>query len=125
MADVRIAKPSIREDNSSSIWSSQLSIGIEGTNFDRDPAQNDVTCRARCPSSAATADDSELLVGLVGRARNLSIAPSGQGYDNLTYDFYSRVTRKSIDALKEFFKEDVGKDDWQLLVRLKKMYGVI
>ena len=42
-----------------------------------------------------------------------------------TYAFHSRVTRKSIDALKEFFKEDVAKEDWQLLLRLKKMFGVL
>ena len=48
----------------------------------------------------------------------------GRQFD-LTYAFYSRVTRKSIDALREFFREDVAKDDWQLLIRLKKMYGVL
>ena len=48
----------------------------------------------------------------------------GRQFD-LTYLFHSRVTRKSIDALKEFFKEDVAKEDWQLLLRLKKMFGVL
>ena len=48
----------------------------------------------------------------------------GRQFD-LTYLFHSRVTRKSIDALKEFFKDEVGKDDWGLLIRLKKQYGVI
>ena len=48
----------------------------------------------------------------------------GRQFD-LTYAFHSRVTRKSIDALKEFFKEDVAKEDWQLLLRLKKMFGVL
>jgi len=48
----------------------------------------------------------------------------GRQFDH-TYPLYSRVTRKSIDALKEFFREDLSKDDLQLLVKLKKMYGVI
>ena len=48
----------------------------------------------------------------------------GRQFD-LTYAFHSRVTRKSIDALKDFFKEDLAKDDWTLLVRLKKQFGVI
>ena len=48
----------------------------------------------------------------------------GRQFD-LTYAFHSRVTRKSIDALKEFFKEDLGRDDLDLLVRLKKQFGVI
>ena len=48
----------------------------------------------------------------------------GRQFDH-TYPLYSRVTRKSIDALKEFFREECDKDDWNLLVRLKKQYGVI
>ena len=48
----------------------------------------------------------------------------GRQFDH-TYPLYSRVTRKSIDALKEFFKEDLSKEDLMLLVRLKKQFGVI
>jgi len=48
----------------------------------------------------------------------------GRQFDH-TYPLYSRVTRKSIDALKEFFKEDLSKEDLTLLVRLKKQFGVI
>ena len=48
----------------------------------------------------------------------------GRQFD-LTYLFHSRVTRKSIDALKEFFREECDRDDWNLLVRLKKQFGVI
>ena len=48
----------------------------------------------------------------------------GRQFDH-TYPLYARVSRKSIDAIKDFFKEDLGKDDWDLLIRLKKQYGVI
>jgi len=48
----------------------------------------------------------------------------GRQFDH-TYTLYARVTRPSIDALKEFFREECSKDDWELLVRLKKQYGVI
>ena len=48
----------------------------------------------------------------------------GRQFDH-TYSIYSRVTRPSIDALKEFFREDCEKDDWNLLVRLKKQFGII
>ena len=48
----------------------------------------------------------------------------GRQFDH-TFQFYSHVSRKSIDALKEFFKEDLGRDDLDLLVRLKKQFGVI
>ena len=48
----------------------------------------------------------------------------GRQFDH-TYTFYSRVSRRSIDALKEFFKEDLGKEDWILLSKLRKQFGVI
>jgi translation initiation factor 5B len=48
----------------------------------------------------------------------------GRQFDH-TYPLYARVNRRSIDAIKEFFKEDLSKDDWALLLKLKKQYGVI
>ena len=48
----------------------------------------------------------------------------GRQFDH-TYPLYARGTRRSIDALKEFFREDCDKGDWDLLIRLKKQYGVI
>ena len=44
------------------------------------------------------------------------------------FDFHdalvSRVTRKSINVLKEMFREEMGKDDWKLVIRLKKMFNI-
>ena len=34
---------------------------------------------------------------------------------------YSKISKKSIDLLKEYFKKDVTKDDIGLMVKLKKM----
>ena len=48
----------------------------------------------------------------------------GRHFDH-TYEMYSHVTRPSIDALKEFFREDLVNEDLQLLVRLKKQFGVL
>lgn len=38
---------------------------------------------------------------------------------------YSRLTRESIDALKENFKDELSKADWQLVIKLKRMFGII
>lgn len=38
---------------------------------------------------------------------------------------YSTLSRQSIDALKEHFKEKLEKEDWRLVVKLKKIYGII
>ena len=36
----------------------------------------------------------------------------------------SILTRDSIDALKQYFKDDLGTDDWKLVIQLKKMFGI-
>lgn len=37
----------------------------------------------------------------------------------------SRLTRESIDALKENFRTDLQKEDWQLVIKLKKVFDII
>lgn len=48
----------------------------------------------------------------------------GRQFD-ATHEVYSELTRKSIDALKEHFKEKVTKDEWRLVVKLKKVFSII
>jgi translation initiation factor 5B len=36
----------------------------------------------------------------------------------------SRITRESIDALKVHFADDMMKDDWRLVLKLKKVFQV-
>lgn len=36
-------------------------------------------------------------------------------------DLVSKITRKSINVLKDMFRDDLTKDDWRLVVRLKKV----
>ncbi|XP_054159384.1 eukaryotic translation initiation factor 5B-like [Oppia nitens] len=37
----------------------------------------------------------------------------------------SRLTRESIDCVKEYFREDLQKTDWQLIIELKKVFEII
>ncbi|CDS05929.1 Putative Translation initiation factor 5B [Lichtheimia ramosa] len=39
-------------------------------------------------------------------------------------EFYSRITRTSIDVLKDSFRKDLSKEEWALVVKLKKILGV-
>jgi translation initiation factor 5B len=48
----------------------------------------------------------------------------GRQFDH-TGAVYSRISRESIDALKEFFKADVSKEDWQLIVKMKKIFCIM
>ena len=43
---------------------------------------------------------------------------------NKNSSLYSHLTRQSIDALKENFKDDLVRDDWKLVIQLKKMLGI-
>lgn len=36
----------------------------------------------------------------------------------------SRITRKSIDSLKDVFRDQMTKDDWKLVVKLKKVFKI-
>ncbi|CAG0913882.1 unnamed protein product [Notodromas monacha] len=37
----------------------------------------------------------------------------------------SRISRESIDACKEFFRDDLQKPDWQLMIELKKLFQIL
>ncbi|TPX36944.1 hypothetical protein SmJEL517_g00977 [Synchytrium microbalum] len=39
-------------------------------------------------------------------------------------EFYSEVTRQSIDILKTTFKNDVSQDEWKLIIKLKKILKI-
>lgn len=41
-----------------------------------------------------------------------------------TDEFVSLLTRESIDALKEFFREEMTSDDWDLVRTLKKVFDI-
>lgn len=47
----------------------------------------------------------------------------GRQFDH-TQMVMSRITRESIDKLKENFKDDLKKEDWLLVVKLKKVFGI-
>lgn len=36
----------------------------------------------------------------------------------------SSISRKSIDTLKEFFRNDVSQDEWKLIVKLKSEFDI-
>lgn len=37
---------------------------------------------------------------------------------------YSLISRKSIDTLKEFYREDVSLDEWKLIKKLKPLFDI-
>ena len=48
----------------------------------------------------------------------------GRHFDS-TNKLVSVISRKTIDSLKEFFKEQMKKDDWLLIVQLKSVFNII
>ena len=43
---------------------------------------------------------------------------------NADDELVSHISRRTIDVLKEFYRDEMTKDDWRLLVRLKKLFEV-
>ena len=39
--------------------------------------------------------------------------------------FVLQISRESIDAVKNYFREDLHKSDWQLMIDLKKMFQIM
>ena len=38
---------------------------------------------------------------------------------------FSQITRESIDVCKEHFRDDLTKNDWQLVVQLKRLLDIM
>ena len=37
----------------------------------------------------------------------------------------SKINRASIDACKNYFRDDLQKDDWKLMIELKKTFEIM
>ena len=37
----------------------------------------------------------------------------------------SRISRESIDAVKNYFRDEMTKADWQLMIELKKIFDIL
>ena len=48
---------------------------------------------------------------------------AGRHFDE-SATFISHITRASIDALKNYFREDMTTDDWKLVIKLKKLLNI-
>lgn len=53
-------------------------------------------------------------------------APKLIGRDIKVTDLmYSTLTRRSIDVLKEFYKDEITDDAWRLVMEIKQFLGII
>lgn len=43
---------------------------------------------------------------------------------NMIYYLF-QISRASIDACKDYFRDDLIKTDWQLMVELKKLFQIL
>jgi translation initiation factor 5B len=48
----------------------------------------------------------------------------GKQFDNKVGDVYSKISRESIDVVKEFFSDEVTKGDYDLIQKLKKTFNI-
>jgi len=57
------------------------------------------------------------------KATNLLKCVFGRHFEE-NDELVSKISRSSIDALKENFRDDLTKDEWKLVVRLKHLFNV-
>jgi len=62
-------------------------------------------------------------VALQIRDENNPTLTFGRQFDH-KFPVYSKITRESIDALKEFFKDEMSKEDWKLVIKMKKIFNI-
>jgi translation initiation factor 5B len=58
------------------------------------------------------------------KIQNESNVMYGRHFDH-QQKLYSQLTRQSIDALKENFKDDLSTEDWRLVIKLKKIFDIV
>lgn len=71
------------------------------------------------PKQSARSTDGGVAVKIAGESQVMY----GRHFDD-SNQIVSIISRDSIDALKTYFKDDLNKDDWKLVIQLKKMFGI-
>lgn len=46
-------------------------------------------------------------------------------YPSFPHSVCSQISRESINAVKNFFREDLQKSDWQLMIELKRTFEIL
>ncbi|GJQ10837.1 hypothetical protein GpartN1_g2628.t1 [Galdieria partita] len=73
------------------------------------------------PVSVARRGDS---VAVKISSRQTETIMYGRHFDEKN-DLYSKLSRRAIDLLKENFRDELSVEDWQLVVKLKKMLNIL
>lgn len=60
----------------------------------------------------------------IEQKRNMREYTLGRHWSHESW-FISKINRESIDLLKEHFRDDLPKEDWKLMVKLKKVLNVL
>lgn len=47
------------------------------------------------------------------------------GRKTCLYPFFLQISRESIDACKDYFRDELAKSDWALMVELKKLFEIL
>jgi translation initiation factor 5B len=66
----------------------------------------------------------EVSIQITGADNDASPLTFGRQF-GVQHPLVSKLTRESIDALKQHYRQEVCASDWQLVVRLKKMLAIV
>ena len=76
--------------------------------------------REKKPINNVRPNDGDVAIRI--KVADSSLAAGRHFDENSTY--ISQITRASIDALKNYFREDMTTDDWKLVIKLKKELNI-
>ena len=76
--------------------------------------------REKKPINNVRPNDGDVAIRI--KVADSSLAAGRHFDENSTY--VSQITRASIDALKNYFREDMTNDDWKLVIKLKKILNI-
>ena len=76
--------------------------------------------REKKPINNVRSNDGDVAIRV--KVADSSLA-AGRHFDESS-TFISQITRASIDALKNYFREDMTTDDWKLVIKLKKLLNI-
>jgi hypothetical protein len=79
--------------------------------------------RNQCPTPTVSPRPQSIAMKIEAGTTDEKSRLYGRHFDH-TDQLVSKISRESIDALKQFFADEMTKDDWRLILKLKKTFQV-
>ena len=69
-------------------------------------------------------DETDIIMSKVGRGVTLQMIHF-LVFQLFLFILLSQISRRTIDVCKQYFREDLQKEDWKLMIELKKLFEIL